>query len=227
VRVLERRRYRRRLARLEMQHAVERERLRISRDMHDNVGGMLTQVSQLSDLALESPEDPQAVRGRMERIGTQARNAVQALDEIVWATNPQNDNLASFAEYVSRFSDEFFEPTPIRCWQDIPTELPAVPLRADVRHNVFLALKEAFHNVLKHSRATEVWLRLRPDARELSLEVEDNGCGFDPDHPSARGGNGLGNMRSRLNEDHGRVELTSAPGRGTKVRLTVPVIAPE
>ena len=61
------------------------------------------------------------MKHRFERIGDRARVAVQALDEIVWATNPMNDNLASFAEYVSRFSDEFFEYTNIRCWQEVPT----------------------------------------------------------------------------------------------------------
>jgi len=217
-----RRRFRQRLARLQMLNAIERERLRISKDMHDHVGGMLTQVSQLSDMGLNETQDPARVRNHLERIGNRARVAVQALDEIVWATNPKNDNLASFAEYVSRFGDEFFEYTGIRCWQEVPTTFPALPLRADVRHNVFLAVREAFNNVLKHSKATEVWLRMKLDEGRVTLEVDDNGCGFSPEKVAA-GGNGLENMRARLAEDGGQTVLITLPGKGTRLRFIFPV----
>ena len=217
-----RRRYRQRLARLQTLNVIERERLRISKDMHDHVGGVLTQVSQLSDMGLNETEDRALVKNRFERIGNRARAAVQSLDEIVWATNPKNDNLASFAEYVSRFSDEFFEYTSIRCWQEVPATFPALPLRADVRHNVFLAVREAFNNALKHSKGTEVWLRIKLDEGRVTLEVEDNGCGFDPAQPAA-GGNGLENMRARLAEDGGQTVMSSVPGKGTRVRLIFPV----
>jgi signal transduction histidine kinase len=148
---------------------------------------------------------------------------VQAMDEIVWATNPKNDNLASFAEYVSRFSDEFFEYTNIRCRQEVPATFPTLPLRADVRHNVFLAVREAFNNALKHSKCTEVWLRIKLDEGRLSLEVQDNGCGFNPVQVMA-GGNGLGNMRDRLAEDGGKTVFISAPGMGTRIRFIFQVI---
>src|ERR1019366_5062202 len=219
-----RRRYKQRLARLQTVNAIERERLRISKDMHDHVGGVLTQVSQLSDMGLNETEDKALVKNRFERIGNRARIAVQALDEIVWATNPKNDNLASFAEYVSRFSDEFFEYTSIRCWQEVPATFPALPLRAEVRHNVFLAVREAFNNALKHSKCSEVWLRIKLEEGQATVEVEDNGCGFNPAQPAA-GGNGLENMRARLAEDGGQTVLISAPGKGTRIRLIFPVAA--
>lgn len=145
-------RYRRRLAQLETRHAIERERLRISQDMHDDIGSILTRVSILSDVG-QSETNPAQSTQQFERIGTQVRAAVVALDEIVWATNPGDDNLPRFAEYVGRFADECFENTSVRCWQEMPTQLPRLPLRADIRHNVFLAVKEALNNVLKHSGA--------------------------------------------------------------------------
>jgi len=211
-----RHRFRLRLARLQALNAIERERLRISKDMHDHVGGVLTQVSQLTDMGLNETDDQSLVKKRFERIGDRARAAVQALDEIVWATNPKNDNLASFAEYISRFSDEFFEYTDIRCWQEVPATLPALPLRADVRHNVFLAVREALNNTLKHSQCAEVWLKMRIDEREVTLKIEDNGIGFTPT-ATGPGGNGLGNMEARLAECGGRVSLASFPGSGTRV----------
>lgn len=217
-----RRRYKVRLARLQMLNAIERERLRISKDMHDQIGGILTQVSQLSDMGLNETENESQVKNRLERIGNRARVAVQSLDEIVWATNPKNDNLASFVEYVSRFSDEFFEYTSLRCWQDVPPSLPALPLRADIRHDVFLAVREAFNNALKHSHGTEVWLRIACQDHQVTVQIEDNGCGFTPGQTTT-GGNGLDNMRARLAENGGEARVTSAPGKGTRVLFTFPL----
>ena len=222
ARLVERRRYKRRLALMETRHAVERERLRISQDMHDDIGSILTQVSQLSDLGQSETAAQPPARGQFERIGAQARAAVQALDEIVWATNPKNDNLPRFAEYVCRFADEFFEDGPVRCWQEVPTDLPNVALGADVRHNVFLAVKEAFNNVLKHSGAKEVWLRLALADSRVSLEIEDNGRGFSPQQ-TAPGRNGLDNMKTRLTECGGQAEIISQPGKGTKLRFGFPL----
>jgi signal transduction histidine kinase len=220
LRVVEQRRYRRRLIRLQTQHAIEKERLRISQDMHDNLGAILTQVSQLSDLCLSEATESSPARQRFDRIGTQARGAVQALDEIIWATNPKNDNLASFAEYVSRSADELVEGMETRWWQEVPASLPRVPIRADVRHNLFLAVREALNNALKHSGAKEIWLRIEYHEPEIILEVEDKGRGFDPEAAGSHG-NGLSNMRSRMAEEGGRMELTSVPGQGTKVRFVL------
>lgn len=215
-------RYKRRLANLQTLNAVERERLRISKDMHDHVGGMLTQMSQISDMGQDETDNQTLVKHRFERIGNQSRVAVRALDEIVWATNPRNDNLASFAEYVSRFCDEFFEYTNIRCWQEVPSDFPARTLRADIRHNVFLAVQEAFNNALKHSKCTEIWLRMKLNDTQVTLEIEDNGLGFTPDNVEP-GGNGLGNMQARLSEDNGKTIIVSAPGKGTRIRFIFPI----
>ena len=217
-----RNRYKMRLARLQALNAIERERLRISKDMHDQVGSVLTQVSQLTDMGLNETGDQELVKKRFDRIGNRARLAVQSLDEIVWATNPKNDNLASFAEYVSRFSDEFFEYTNVRCWQDMPHTIPAMPLRAEIRHNVFLAVREALNNALKHSKCAEIWLKMKINDGEASLKIEDNGAGFTPAHTHA-GGNGLGNMEARLTECGGRVEFSSTPGKGTSVTFIFPI----
>lgn len=225
VRLLERRQYRRRLALIEARHAVEKERLRISQDMHDDIGSVLTQVSQLSDFGQSEAGDAAAAKGHFERIGKHARAAVQALEEIVWATNPKNDTVPRFAEYVCQFADEMFRSGTLRCWLDVPTTLPTVPLGADTRHNVLLALKEAFNNVLKHSGATEVWLRLGLQNSEVCVSVEDNGHGFEREQIGP-GGNGLENMKTRLAGCGGRMELVSAPGAGTKIRFLFPLPRP-
>jgi signal transduction histidine kinase len=218
MRLMERRRYRR----LEMQHAIEKERLRISQDIHDDIGSILTQISQISDLGLDEPKSRTASKEQFERIGDQSRAAVQALDEIVWATNPKNDNLSRFAEYVCRFADEYFENSSIRCWQEVPANLPEMSLRSNVRHNVFLAIKEALTNILKHSGATEVWLRVALENYRVGVEIEDNGRGFVP-IALRSGRNGLGNMKTRLEECGGSTEIISVPKGGTKIRFTFPL----
>ena len=217
-----RRKYHRRLKLLETKNSIDRERLRISQDMHDDIGSILTRVSILSDLGQGGAEGEVAARGQFERIGNQVRSAVQALDVIVWATNPKNDNLRRFADYVGRFTDEFFENSTVRCWQEMPTDLPNLPLRSDIRHNVFLAIKEACNNVLKHSSATEVWLRLALEDSMVRFAIEDNGRGFDLSRV-AGSGNGLTNMQTRLEECGGRTEVISSLGQGTKVRFEFPL----
>jgi signal transduction histidine kinase len=105
-------------------------------------------------------------------------------------------------------------------------------LTAEVRHNLFLAFKEALHNVVKHSTASEVHIRLAPQTASFKLAIEDNGRGFTPgtggknqpdDSARIASGNGLENMARRLAEIHGRCDIQSAPGQGTKVIFTVPL----
>jgi signal transduction histidine kinase len=224
VRLVERWQYKQRLILLESQNAVERERLRIAQDMHDDIGSVLTQVSQLSDLGQGEASKHTPAFAQFQNIGRQARAAVQSLDEIVWATNPRNDNLPQFAEYVCRFADECCQSAAIRCWQELPARLPNLPLRGDLRHNVFLALKEAMTNVLKHSRATEVWLRMELTDREVLLALKDNGRGFMAEQPAA-GGNGLLNMKERLAQCGGRVECNGLPSQGMDIRFFFPLPA--
>ncbi len=225
ARLMERRRYKRRLALLETQHAIQRERLRISQDIHDDIGNVLTRVSQLSDMGEGDPIVTTATQKQFERIGQQTRLAVQSLDEIVWATNPKNDNLPQFAEYLCRFADECFEASPIRCWLEVPTNFPNLPLRTEIRHNVFLAVKEALTNVLKHSHATEVWLTLTLDSDGVRIHIKDNGRGFAPEKVAA-GGNGLGNMKARLAECGGQVFFFSGAKHGTEIKFVFPLPKP-
>ena len=147
--------------------------------------------------------------------GSTSRGVVTALNEIVWAVNPKHDSLNELAGYLGNFAEEFFRPGPIRCRLDIPGDLPERPIVAEVRHGVFLAFKEAINNVAKHSRATEVRVTVCCPNAELRLSVEDNGIGFDP--VAKHAGNGLANMKHRLEKLGGSCDLRSAPGATTTV----------
>jgi signal transduction histidine kinase len=233
VRADTRRRMRRKLERLERQRAIERERARIAKDIHDDLGAGLTRISLLSESFPSELVDPPQAADVLNRIFKTAHELMLAMDEIVWAVNPQHDTLDSLASYLGKFAQDFLETAHVRCRLDVPVQLPALPLSAEVRHNLFLAFKEALHNVLKHAAASEVRISLLLEPSMFVISVADNGRGFTagtskPDdanavsaNPSER--NGLRNMRQRLAEIGGRCEIDSHPGNGTQVRFVVAI----
>ena len=220
IRLHERRKLRVKLEGLERRHAVERERARIARDIHDELGAGLTQIGLLADLGLSQTADAEQQQTSFSKIGSRARMAASALDEIVWASNPRNDNLPRLADYLCQLADDGCESSPVRCRKEVPLGLPAVPVGAELRHQLALTVKEALTNALKHSGARTVRLRLTWNPPELLISVEDDGTGFEPRADSARG-NGLRNQAARMQEIGGTVEVKSAPGQGTQVTLRV------
>ena len=228
VQAAARRQYRLALARLQQQHAIERDRARIAQDIHDDLGAGLTQITLLSELARREPAEQ--VGPHLERISGAARAMTRAMDEIVWAVDPQHDTLNGLMDYISAYTEDFLRAAGIRCRMDLPPESPAMRVDAELRYHLFLALKEALNNVVKHARATEVWLRLRLQAGGFTLSVEDNGCGLAA--PGAGGnvarlssGHGLPNLQERLASIGGRCRVTGSPGQGTRVEMTVVVNA--
>ena len=224
VRYVSFRRLRQRMRQLEQQNALHQERVRIARDMHDEVGAKLTRLSLLSDMASGQQELPPAVREDVKEISDTARDTIRAFEEIVWAVNPRNDTLADLAHYLCRFAEDFFEGSRVQCVFDLPTEIPPIALPTEVRHQIFLAAKEAMNNVLKYSRAGQLHLELVLGEDGFDIVIEDDGCGFDSGAPAKRtgGGNGLENMRERLSTIGGRFECHSRPGHGTRIVFRVP-----
>ena len=221
VRMVERRKYQLQLQRAEQQHALEQERARIAQDLHDDLGSTLTRLSLLSGLIKADKDNPDQVEAHAGKLAESADQTVRALEEIVWAVRPGSDTLQSLVEYIAHFATELFEGNATRCRLDLPHDLPARPLPPDVRHNIFLIVKEALTNALKHARANEVHVLAKMSADALEISVQDDGKGFDPASPAESRRNGLGNMRHRAEAIGGRLELQSAPGTGTTVRLGV------
>ena len=224
-------RMRRKLERLEQQRAVEHERARIAQDIHDDLGVHLTRITMLSESASEELDDPARAAADLGQIYDTARELTRSMDEIVWAVNPRHDTMESLASYLEKFAQDLLAAAGIRCRLDVPPQFPEWRLTSEVRHNLFLAFKEALHNVVKHSAASEVHICLTLGTTSFDLAVADNGRGFalgTGDKASGApgrlaAGNGLGNMTRRLDEIHGRCDIETAPGSGTRVVFTVPL----
>jgi signal transduction histidine kinase len=216
-------RTRRQLAALEAQNAREHERARIARDLHDDLGASLTEISLMAQLAAEEQTDSALPREALPEIAAKAQFVVGTLDEIVWAVNPRHDTLNSLAEYLGAFAGEFLEAAGITLRLDIPRGLPSIVLDAERRHNVFLAAREALNNAVKHSGASEIALQLRADEKNMIITISDNGRGFDST-PEPRG-EGARNISTRLTQMGGVCTIDSAIGKGTKIRFTVPLRA--
>jgi ligand-binding sensor domain-containing protein/signal transduction histidine kinase len=222
IRRVERRRYKARLRRLEQEQAMERERARIARDLHDELGSSLSYISMLSDLGQSRDNSVDQFRKRVEKISNFSIRTARALDEIVWAVNPRNDSLRSLLLYLTQYARELFEDTGMSCRFQIPDDLPQVSLLPDMRHDVFLTVKEALNNALKHSRATEIFLRAEIVGQQMELLVQDNGAGFDLAAVQSRSvRNGLTNMRQRVEGLGGQFQVETTPGQGATIRLKV------
>ncbi len=228
---------------LDRQVMLERERHRISQDMHDDVGASLTRISILSELARNRPDLSGETRQWLGQISETSREVMEEMSQIIWALNPKNDTLNGLIAYIRRFANEYFEPTSIACRFNLPESLPDFTLTVEVRRNIYLVVREALHNAVKHSGAAEVMIELTPQylgaslisppnpisfkergskgERSFTLSIRDNGKGFDPSAPEFPG-NGLVNMKKRMEEIDGRLELKSVPGEGTMVKLVIP-----
>ena len=216
-----RRRHRLQIERFEALQATERERARIARDLHDDLGSTLTQIAYLGDSLLRRPGLPPDLVGDIDKMRDTALDATRALDETVWAVDPVRDTLDSLAGYLAGLAQQLLSDAQVSCRLDIPDTLPAVTVSSDVRHHLFLVTKEALHNIIRHAHATEVDIRFAVQLPECLLVIADNGSGFDPDAIRARpgGGHGLVNIRKRIEAIGGQCEFRRRPGGGTEIKL--------
>ncbi len=208
--------------RVEQQHAMEQERARIAQDLHDELGSGLTEITMLGARAQSASTPPEKRGGYLEQMGDKARQMVTALDEIVWAMNPTHDSLASMVSYFSLYAERFLGLANIAWRLEGPFGPGDYAVDSRLRHQLFLAFKEALTNVVRHSGATEVRLSIRVEDGHVHLAIADNGRGL------AKGGqteemDGVTNMRARLEKLGGRFEVKSKAGEGTVLSFDLPL----
>jgi len=217
-----RRRHRLVVERLEHQRALELERTRIARDLHDDLGVGLTEIGLLGDLAGTSTELPQTGRERLQEITGRARTLAASLDEIVWAINPANDTSQSLVDYFFPYAQKLLGHAGIRCRLEVIEPLPAGSLNAEERHEFFHAYKEALNNIIRHSGASQVQITMSATEGNLLICIADNGRGLE-DVTGKGARHGLAGMRERLLRLGGRCEITGSIGNGTTVTFIIPV----
>lgn len=219
------RRLERQLRRAEQQAALFQERTRIARDIHDDLGGSLSHIKLLSEIAAQDRNSPEAAGESFAQITRATQEVLKSLDETIWAINPRNDTLPNLISYLGQYSMTHLRAAGITCRIDLPDAPPELPVPSDVRHHVFLATKEALTNVIRHARAGEVRLQATVERRQLTLAIADNGQGFAaaPDDALA---DGLRNMRQRLEAVGGSCTVSSSVGGGTRIEFHVP-LSPE
>ena len=215
------RRMRREMLLLRNQQALERERLRIARDIHDDLGARVTQISMVSAASLHDPALSDKTRMELSQIKQMSRDLVSALYETVWTVNPEYDNLDALGSYLCQMVDQLCKQTSLQCRLHV-SELPhKIQVSSHIRHNITMAMKEAMHNIIKHAKGSEVAIHIALKGNLLDISIQDNGYGFQP--INAHSGNGLTNMRQRMEDIGGSCSIESKPGSGTTVclRLTI------
>ncbi|HEX2851890.1 MAG TPA: two-component regulator propeller domain-containing protein [Opitutaceae bacterium] len=227
VRFWSHRRLRTRLVRLEHEHALEKERARIARDLHDDLGGSLTQIGLLAD-RLKRQAAEASLKPALAQLAWRTRQLAGDLESIVWTVSPKNNTLDRLAVFVAQYARGFFRDTSVECVVDGEETVPAVPVAPEAQHHLLAVLKEALNNVLKHARATTVKVTMAVTDGHFVLRIADNGAGFDPAAAEHSERNGLTNMKARVADLGGTLGIASGQARGTELVLRQPLagIAP-
>jgi len=204
---------------------LQQERTRIAREIHDDIGSKMTQLVLHGEVAQRDLSDSLATQLQLAEICEESRSVLAAMDEILWAVNPQRDTLRDFASYVCKYAEEFLKVTRIQCLFEVSPEMPAVAFNLALRRSLLMAIKETLNNAVKYSEATELYLRIQWEDEILSVVVRDNGKGVDlnlvdPDR------HGMTNMKQRMSELGGTCQIVSEPGKGCRVEFNIPLKRP-
>jgi len=205
--------------------AIERIRERIASDFHDDIGSALSSISIFSEVAdnqLKQHAPPEKTREIIAHISYYSRNMLDAMDDIIWAVNPQNDHFNDLAVRMREFAIPLLEASNISFEINIQEDILDTRVKMESRKNIFLIFKESVNNILKHAACTAMKVTVSKTGNKLELTISDNGKGFDVGLPNTR--NGLKNMHKRVAEINGTLSITSAPGNGTTIRFIFNII---
>lgn len=220
---LVRRSYTKKIKKLEATHELEKERMRISKDMHDELGAIVTKISLLSEISKQNSNNSNLLNKYLTQISETGTELASAMDEIVWAVNPKNDRLDKLIYYIVQFCENIISLTDINFSVTVPDEIEGIPLTAEFRHSVFLIVKEAMNNIIKHSKAQNVILRILMNEKHLQIQIEDDGIGFNMNGID-QFSNGVKNMQQRAKQCGGKVDYFSKPNSGTRIEIELSVL---
>jgi signal transduction histidine kinase len=206
------------MEKLQQQHALQQERLRIAQDIHDDLGARITQISIVSGMAGKDLASSEKARAEFDRISTMSRDLVLALYETVWAVNPDNDHVEAVGTYLCQRINELCAQAGVRCRLHVSLLPRDVEVSSRARHNLIMAANEAAHNAIKHAGASLLTVKVSYENDLLTVMISDDGTGFDAQ--TAPRGYGLANMQRRMHEIRGTCQIRSQAGSGTSVELS-------
>jgi signal transduction histidine kinase len=221
--------------RIEQIIKLERVRTRIATDLHDDIGSSLSKIAILSEVVRQkngiggNGAEANGKNEPLEIIANTSREMVDSMSDIVWAINPERDNLSDLIQRMRRFAEDILDAQDLDYKFIVPEHLREIALGADVRRDVYLIFKECVNNLAKYAEASEALVNIKLENNYLIVEIADNGRGFDVEHilnggsPNGLGGNGLKNMKRRAGNFGGAIRIESAFGTGTRIVLQIPV----
>ena len=215
TRYLTRIKLKQRILELEQKRSLDEERLRISREMHDDIGAGLTQISMMT----EAVRIKDGNKEQLDEIANTSRKLVGNISEIIWSLNPENNTLDQFLGYLREQLHKLLQYSGISYEIDFPENGSTVLLNNAQRRNLLLVTKEIVHNAVKHSRATQILITCKQEPDSLKFIVKDNGCSFDASIKTK--GNGLHNIRRRMTELSGNLNIDSSLTKGTTFEYNV------
>ena len=217
--------------RIRLRHLIEVERVRtrIATDLHDDIGASLSRIAILGEaLMTQSGVIGREPRLLLSRIAETARGLLEDVADVIWSIEPSHEDLGDLVLRVRDFAADVLEASGIDWNLQAPCDKGGIKLSAEKRRNVYLIIKEAINNAIRHSKCTEISLTIDVRERNLVAEINDNGCGFagaqrQDSNGSSRRAHGLRNLLDRAAGIRGTCQIDSHPGAGTHIRLTVPL----
>ncbi|HMD00307.1 MAG TPA: histidine kinase, partial [Ferruginibacter sp.] len=196
---------------------TEQIRSEISRNLHDEVGSTLTNISLGSLLAQKQLHDQHALQRILKKIYEDSQHVSESMREIVWSINPTIDTLGEALPRMLHYASELLEAEDIELQAEIAPEIENIKLTMQKRRDLYMIFKETVNNLAKHSKATIVTIRFHLNEKVLVMSVSDNGVGFDTTAPLIN--NGLKNMQERAARHQWKLNIRSAFGAGTSINL--------
>jgi signal transduction histidine kinase len=210
------------LATIKTQNRLEEQRLKISRDLHDNIGAQLTFItSSIDNLKYVSKGFNDTFKEKLTAISSFTTDTIFQLRDTIWAMNHGEISYLEFEARIQAFIEKAQKATPGTHFTMTNNVTPSIKLDAVMNINVFRIIQEIINNTLKHAEATEVSIQAMNDAEKLYITIEDNGKGFDKEEVIS--GYGLQNIKKRAQDIGGFISLTSAIGKGVRVSLNIPL----
>jgi len=203
---------------LQQQQVLEKMRINIASDLHDDIGASLSNINILNELARRNETNQPKSREYLARAGEDIQAISERLSDIVWNINPRYDDLQNLFIRMKRYAADMMDGKDIQYEMNFPAEDPIlICLPMEKRRDFFLIFKEAVNNLVKHSQASTARLSVEVEGKTLCIEIADNGVGFVPAHITK--GNGVHNMQQRAAAGNDFLRIISAPGKGTTVTL--------